>query len=149
MAVTIRLTTTPEQIRKIIEAKREQILTAIFNLLAQVGEQFVIDARNTDTYTDRTGNLRSSIGYVIYHNGSLKGDSFPGAQPQGAAEGRQLADEIAADHPTGFVLVCVAGMNYAASVEAKGYDVITNSSIKALANLKDRMETLKTKISKL
>jgi len=42
-----------------------------------------------------------------------------------------VLDDIAAQYPTGMILVVVAGMEYAAAVESKGYDVITGSSREA------------------
>ena len=40
-------------------------------------------------------------------------------------------------------------MDYAAAVEAKGYDVITNSSIEAIKDLKQAVKEIKAKIDKI
>jgi hypothetical protein len=172
MAVIIRPTFNASQIAKMIADKRLAIQNAILSRLQFAGEEFVVNARNTDTYHDQTGNLRSSIGYVVYHNGQLLSDNFQavGARKrygtsnhnavqkkygtgtktdEGVMKARELADEVAAEHPQGFVLVCVAGMEYAASVEARGYDVITTSSISAVKDLKQAMRDLKSKINRL
>ena len=87
------------------------------------GESFVREARQTDTYKDDTGNLRNSIGYLVLKDGSQIAESFGGGV--GGAAGKQVAKEAAPG--TGTVIVGVAGMNYAAAVESKGYDVISNS----------------------
>src|SRR4051812_26480539 len=69
MAIIIRPKFSKEDIRKIAAARAELIRNAIFQRLQFIGEQFIIDVRSTDTYKDRTGNLRSSTGYVILYNG--------------------------------------------------------------------------------
>ena len=149
MAVIIRPKFNATQIAKMMAGKRIAIHNAIQQRLQFIGETFVVNARNTNTYMDQTGNLRSSIGYVVYHNGQLLSDDFPGDKPEGVAKARELATDVAADHPTGFVLVCVAGMDYAASVEAKGYDVITNSTLETVQDLKNMVKDLKSKIARI
>jgi len=88
-------------------------------------------AKQTNTYKDRTGNLRSSIGYVLYHNGKEISRQFEIVKDggDGIRKGSALAREVASEYGKGFVAVVVAGMNYAAYVEAKGKDVITGSSL--------------------
>ena len=41
----------------------------------------------------------------------------------------KIVTELAHRYPKGMILVIVAGMEYAAAVESKGYDVITGSSL--------------------
>lgn len=98
-----------------------------------LGEEFVNKARGLDTYQDRTGNLRASIGYIILKDGKIVDQNFL-ASPRGTdktggiAFARQVAGEVANDFPEGFVLIGVAGMSYARYVEDKGFDVITGSA---------------------
>ena len=42
----------------------------IYNL-SYVGERCLNEARSTNSYKDQTGNLRSSIGYVIVKDGTI------------------------------------------------------------------------------
>lgn len=133
---------------KLIQQRHDE---ALLRGLNRVGLQFVIDARSSDTYKDQTGNLRSSIGYIILHNGKeLKSDfTQAGAgsdKTTGKAAGEAIAAEVAAKYSKGFVLIVVAGMNYAAAVEAMGYDVLTNSAFKAEAAVK-KMQLSLTKLS--
>lgn len=100
----------------------------VFESLQYIGEQFVNEARAKGTYTDRTGNLRSSIGYLILHNGEVVDQNFQGSQEDGVSKARNFASDLAGEYPDGFVLIGVAGMEYAAAVESKGYDVITGSA---------------------
>ena len=82
------------------------------------GESFVRNARQTNTYRDRTANLRNSIGYSAIAPGSR--------QESANVHAKQAISEVeneVSDHG----LILVAGMDYAYHVEAKGYDVISNS----------------------
>lgn len=107
--------------------------------LAMVGEQFVNDARNTQTYQDQTGNLRSSIGYIIAKNGIIIQENIEG-KAEGRAHAKEVASEVLRESPKGFILIVVAGMEYAAAVESKGYDVITGSIPAAKALLKKKIK---------
>jgi len=107
--------------------------------LAMVGENFVNDARNIRTYKDQTGNLRSSIGYIIARDGNIIQENIEG-KAEGKAQAKKVADEILREDKKGFVLICVAGMEYAAAVESKGYDVITGSVPAAKALLKSKIK---------
>ena len=93
-------------------------------------------------YIDQTAYLRSSIGFAIYNRGQLIQEDFSGTEkanagekaPQGQAAGRNLANEIAGRFSEGIVAVVVCGAEYAAAVEANGYDVLTGSA-KELGNI--------------
>ena len=129
-------------VSKIFNKLQNQTDAAIVNLLARTGEEFIKLARGIKTYQDHTGNLRSSIGYIIIRNGvRLIGEISPAGvgtdQHSGVDEGRKLLRELSAIYNTGYVLICCAGMKYAALVEAGGeknrrpYDVISNSADKS------------------
>jgi len=95
--------------------------------LSYVGEQFVNWARSVDSYKDRTGNLRASVGYMIVRDGIVIKEVFPGVFAAGVAEGRKAALEAVGGFSEGYVLIVVAGMDYAAAVESKGFDVLSGS----------------------
>ena len=107
--------------------------------LAMVGENFVNDARTIRTYKDQTGNLRSSIGYIIARDGNIIQENIEG-KAEGRARAKEIANEILRENNKGFVLIVVAGMEYAAAVESKGYDVITGSVPAAKALLKSKIK---------
>lgn len=121
----------------------------ILALLKAAGENFVKYARGIHTYEDRTGNLRSSIGYVIIQDGEIIFENFAESDKgtekvKGLAKGGQLAEAIALSYPKGLVLIGVAGMQYAAAVEAKGFDVVTGACQSAEAWMKKAInETFK------
>lgn len=100
--------------------------------LAYIGEEFVNRARlktpDQGSYRDRTGNLRSSIGYLVAIDGEIQIQKTEGDKPEGLSAGDQLAEELAEEHNGGIVLIVYAGMNYAAAVESRNYDVITGSA---------------------
>lgn len=101
------------------------------NALKYVGLECVKEARKNGKYTDQTGNLRSSIGYAILEDGKpVKKSGFErvkatAAEAQGQSEA--LITRLAATYNTGLVLVVVAGMDYAAYVEARGYNVLNSA----------------------
>ena len=107
--------------------------------LAMVGENFVNDARTIRTYKDQTGNLRSSIGYIIARDGNIIQENIQG-KSEGRAQAKETANEVLRENNKGFVLIVVAGMEYAAAVESKGYDVITGSVPAAKALLKSKIK---------
>lgn len=101
-------------------------------LLAKAGEVFVKYAREHGGYHDQTGNLRSSIGYIITCDNEILTENFEQSdkgtdRTTGLGKARQLAMQVGSSNPSGWALICVAGMNYAASVEARGKDVITSA----------------------
>ena len=134
-----------DEIVKKLLLQRTKIEQAIITRLSYVGEQFVRDARSVNSYKDQTGNLRSSIGFVIVKNGEQILQSFPGGG-EGAGVGEKEAIEAAEKFPTGIVLIVVAGMGYAAAVESKGFDVITGSSYKAVSTLTEMLGKLRSKL---
>ncbi|MGL4519313.1 MAG: hypothetical protein ACRCUJ_06475 [Phocaeicola sp.] len=120
----------------------------LFKVLSAAGEKFVEVARKSRSYGDQTGNLRSSIGYIIVNDGKILSDNFEQVKSgnEGIKEARQLASEVASTHKNGMALICVAGMNYAAAVEAKGKDVVTSGTIQCEKYLRDTLKKLFSKM---
>lgn len=129
---------TPKQeIEAYIDEQVSRLRTVILRNLAYIGEQCLNKARSTDSYKDQTGNLRSSIGYVIVEDGKvIQASNFAPSEKgtdkaKGQATGKAYASELAARFPSGITLLVVAGMNYAAYVSAKGYDVLDGAELLA------------------
>jgi hypothetical protein len=136
---------TNADIHKKIVVDLERLRDAARLRMQRIGETFITGARNNANFTDRTGNLRSSIGYIILENGvqyTEGGFTRIKQGTEGVGKGKDFIDKIAARYPRGLVLICVAGMSYAAYVEAKGYDVITGSSQIAKAELRRAFQRL-------
>lgn len=111
----------------------ERVLQVLIMTLEYVGEACVKEARDGGTYKDRTGNLRSSIGYVIVHNGQIVRRGSTQKYKDGS-EGVQTTQDFltsVAKEYTGITLIVAAGMKYAACVEAKGYTVLTSAELLA------------------
>lgn len=130
----IRQTTPASEIDRYIEQQVERLIKATIYNLQFIGERCLNAARDTNSYKDRTGNLRSSLGYVIVCDGKIVYQSDFEVVLQGktgAKSGIQYAKEVARQFPEGIVLIVVAGMNYASYVSDKGYDVIDSAELLA------------------
>lgn len=118
-----------------LSAKRSEITDFITLRFEQIGEEAVKIAREKGSYHDITGNLRSSIGYIILNDGKIVKQGAPetyagssGDGAKGAAEGQALLNRLKAKFPWGIVLIICAGMEYAAFVEnVKHKDVLTSA----------------------
>ena len=110
-------------IGKVVEEEKDGLV----GRLASIGDRCVAAARTNGSYTDQTGNLRSSVGYVVTRDGVIVASSaFDIVKDgvEGPAKGKSLAADLAAGYPQGYALILVAGMEYAVYVQDKGYDVI-------------------------
>lgn len=117
-----------------IVKRTERMTMALVYNLKVVGEKIINHARTSHTYTDQTGNLTSSIGYVISVDGKIvQESSFDVVKngSDGAKQGRSFAEQLATQSPNGIVLIVVAGKNYAKYVSARGYDVIDSAELLA------------------
>lgn len=100
---------------------------AVIKALHFIGQEFIIRARDGGNYENRTGNLRSSIGYAIFENGKEIGSKFEKANKDKDGKGVEAAknlSEVVAPKK-GIALIVTAGMDYALYVEAKGFNVLT------------------------
>lgn len=161
MAVKIVPKFTRSDIEKMLADRYLRIDQALVLRLKRIGETFVKNARENATFTDRTGNLRNSIGYVVLRDGVQMDADFKRSanvsandkKSKGSKDGvnaaKDLAAEISRNFPRGYVLIVVAGMEYAAAVESKGLDVLTASSVIAKNDLKRAIKELSSKISRM
>lgn len=104
----------------------------IIESLCRIGEEAVKLAKMIPPergFNDQTGNLRSSIGYVVVKDGKPVNVSFGAVKGghTGVNEGQRLALQIGSKQTEGYALIVVAGMNYAVHVESKGRDVLTSA----------------------
>lgn len=131
----IRMTTSMDAIDKKIAKEINRAENEILKKLSFIGENAVNDARGNGDYMDNTGNLRSSIGYTILKNGeTVRTSSFDRVKQEASKakrESTKLLDELRTKFNTGFVLIVVAGMDYAVTVEARGRNVLSSSKLLA------------------
>jgi hypothetical protein len=131
----------------------------IIESLCRIGEEAVAFVRKPHArdWEDQTGNLRSSIGYVVFKDGrQIRQSTFETVPPKekrenvkynGASEGLALAQEVGSTHKEGYTLVVVAGMNYAVHVESKGRDVLTSAEKQAEKQIARELADMVTNIT--
>ena len=151
----IRMTSKLDEIHKIQMKEAERVERLTIRALSYLGEQCVIRVRDRGgdkSWYDQSGNLRSSVGYVIAHNGSIIQYSDFNQVKQGSEGvkvGKDLAEELARRYPNGYVLVIVAGMNYAEYVEAMdNKDVLASTELWSIDQVPKMLEKLKRQIAK-
>jgi len=113
-----------KNIDKFVVYKKKEVALG----LAAFGEQFVNDARDGGNYQDQTSNLRGSIAYEVYLDGEPYLDNYDGTDEGKDAARTAIIEAVLQegyDNKNKITLVGVGGMEYAAAVESKNYDVIT------------------------
>ena len=149
----IKMTTKMSEVNAYLKKEAERIHQLTIRALSYLGEQCVSLARNRApelSWIDRSGNLRSSIGYIITHRGKIvKYSDFQQVKQgsEGAKTGKDFAAQIAKQYSAEYVLVVVAGMNYAEYVEAKdNKDVLATPELFAKKELPKMLEKLKKQV---
>ncbi len=130
----IRQITPMSEIDRYTEQRLRGLEQAAIRTLAYCGELCLNVARSTNSYKDQTGNLRSSIGYVVAVDGRIVSQSsFETVKEggQGSKQGAAFAKQLVRRFPKGICLIVVAGMEYAAHVKNRGYDVLDSSELTA------------------
>jgi hypothetical protein len=130
-----KLTTKADIEKYFMEAIDEKI-EEIIRKFQYVGETCIEEARKSGEWQDQTGNLRSSIGYIILVDGKIEDEkifkSEKGTDREtGVQTGEAFMNELTGQYPSGIVLIVVAGMKYAAAVAAKGYNVMDSAEVLA------------------
>lgn len=126
------MTTPPAQIEQQLTEEINRKVKAVINAFEYVGVQCQNEARTNKTYKDQTGNLKSSVGYVVLLDGKvLSGAEFD--SNEGGENGSYILESIMSKPfvSTGVALIVVAGMNYAAAVEARNFNVLTSAELLA------------------
>lgn len=132
-------TFTGQEIDGAFESFKDSKEAKFIEIFKYVGEQFVNQCRDLRTYRDQTGNLRSSIGFIIALDGTIHEENWNG-DSTGIAHGKDTANKVLLSSKTGIVLIGVAGMEYASAVESRGLDVITGGTLQAEIILKSIMK---------
>ena len=152
MGVTANFT--KADVKKRIDAFLDEIERKQIARLQRLGEMCLIEARNNKGYMMQTGALLSSTGYQVFVDGVAihsQFDAASGAESEVAARGIKTGQTIAEQigkETKGVALVVVAGMNYAAYVEARGYNVLTSAEHLAERELPKMLEKLITNIKR-
>lgn len=151
----IRMTTKLSEVHDMLMRETERVDRLTIRALSKLGEQCVTKIRDRagdKSWYDQTGNLRSSVGYVIAHNKNIIQYSTFNQVKQGSEgvkTGKDLAKELAKRYSNNYVLIVVAGMNYAEFVEAMdNKDVLASTELWAREQVPLMLEKLKRQIAK-
>ncbi|WP_333689591.1 hypothetical protein [Barnesiella intestinihominis] len=151
----IRMTTKLSEVHDMLMREAERVERLTIRALSKLGEQCVTKIRDRagdKSWYDQTGNLRSSVGYVIAHNKNIIQYSTFNQVKQGSEgvkTGKDLAKELAKRYSNNYVLIVVAGMNYAEFVEAMdNKDVLASTELWAREKVPLMLEKLKRQIAK-
>lgn len=151
----IRMTTKLSEVHDMLMREAEHVERLTIRALSKLGEQCVTKIRDRagdKSWYDQTGNLRSSVGYVIAHNKNIIQYSTFNQVKQGSEgvkTGKDLAEELAKRYSNNYVLIVVAGMNYAEFVEAMdNKDVLASTELWAREQVPLMLEKLKRQIAK-
>lgn len=145
---------TKDDVRKRFDAFLNEIEKKQIARLQRLGEMCLVEARTNKGYMMQTGALLSSTGYEVFVDGVAihsQFDAASGAESNAAETGIKSGQSIAESigkGTKGIALVVVAGMNYAAYVEAKGYNVLSSAEHLAERELPRMLEKLISKIKR-
>lgn len=140
-----------KEIRDYLEKEVKKHQQRLVEMLHHVGQTVVNDIRTShiSNWDDKSGNLRSSVGYTICIDGvSVETSDFQRVdgpkrgekpnEPDGSAEGRNFVQSLVPLFPKGIALIVVAGMEYATYVER-----LQNKTVLAQGELEARKLTAK------
>lgn len=145
---------TKDDVRKRFDAFLNEIEKKQIARLQILGEMCLVEARTNKGYMMQTGALLSSTGYEVFVDGVAIHSQFDAASggesnaaETGIKSGQSIAESIGKG-TKGIALVVVAGMNYAAYVEAKGYNVLSSAEHLAERELPRMLEKLISNIKR-
>ena len=144
----IKANFTKDDVRNRFDAFLNEIEKKQIARLQRLGEMCLVEARTNKGYMMQTGALLSSTGYEVFVDGVAihsQFDAASGAESNAAETGIKSGQSIAetiGKGTKGIALVVVAGMNYAAYVEAKGYNVLSSAEHLAERELPRMLEKL-------
>lgn len=152
--MAIKSNFTKDDVRKRFDAFLNEIEKKQIARLQRLGEMCLVEARTNKGYMMQTGALLSSTGYEVFVDGVAihsQFDAASGAESNAAETGIKSGQSIAetiGKGTKGIALVVVAGMNYAAYVEAKGYNVLSSAEHLAERELPRMLEKLISNIKR-
>lgn len=116
-------------ILKEFDSELENLKKEIVIDLAFEGEKAVSKARRDGNYQDRTGNLRTSVGYAVINDGI-----------ETMSANATTEKIIRANGTDGLGVILADGMEYGTHVEAKGYDVLSSAYLELEKNVKRKYD---------
>jgi predicted metal-dependent hydrolase len=122
-----------KELQRRLYERKEAMKRVLDMKLQQLAEEAVSHAKHNKGYRDRTANLKNSISYALFFDGELVTQQIGTIpKPDEAPKGHQAVEsnldtfcqQEGVVRPKGYSLVVVAGMEYGAHVEHKGYNVL-------------------------
>lgn len=138
------------ELNSYIQQMGQRIEKALIYQLEYLVQELTNHAKEEGEYNDITSNLRSSIGGVLLKNGKpIQYKGFVGSG-EGTSNGRSFINTLMSQYGTGYVIILVAGMEYAAYVEGVVHkNVLARSELKMYNDMPTLMNNLKQRISKM
>lgn len=144
----IRMTTSTTAINSFLQRAAKKLQENVLKALSKLGDESVARIRNRsakESWIDHTGNLRSSIGFAVYEQGSKYMESAFSqvlGGTDGSSKGKKMINDLAKEYSRVYALVVVAGMEYAGEVEAlDSKDVLASTRIWATSQVEQRVKT--------
>lgn len=144
----IRMTTSTTAINSFLQRAAKKLQENVLKALSKLGDESVARIRNRsakESWIDHTGNLRSSIGFAVYEQGSKYMESAFSqvlGGTDGSSKGKKMINDLAKEYSRVYALVVVAGMEYAGEVEAlDSKDVLASTRIWATSQVERRVKT--------
>jgi len=135
-------------LKKKLLQKAHEMENDMLKIMQFVGEKAVKEARlmtkGEGGFGDVTGNLRSSIGYLITKNGQKVYSNVTGNATGIAAFWEAVKDRVSQRNDV-YQLFLVAGMDYADYVESQGYSVISQQGLRMIVDLDRLVQKYKNK----
>lgn len=132
-------------IGEVLKAAVEHNRKILIDQFTQMGEYFLTITDQTRGYNNDTHNLSASKGFMVFDNGNkITEGGFSSDAPTvttGPTKGREVAAKEAPKK--GIALIIVAGERYAASVESKGYNVLTSEGFQLEKEVRKLVNQLK------
>lgn len=150
-----------QYLQSYLEKESQKVVDEIIyrlNFLGNDAVRYIRDRSKEDSWEDQTGNLRSSIGYIIVKDGMTIGESGfekvngpdrDKTDVDGSVEGRAFAEKLATKYQTGYALIVVAGMEYAAVLEKlDNKDVLASGELYLKRRIKKMLNEMKKKYAR-
>lgn len=141
------------QLQKQLIAAGQRIQEALIYRLEALIAELQNHAKLNAGYQDQTSNLKSSIGGVLLKDGQpVSYATFvkEGTADTGDAIGEEFLNEMVKKVGSGFVILMVAGMEYATYVENQhGLNVLKATELKMQTDLVKIIKKLKTQVDSM
>ena len=147
------MVTPSSHINKFISEQIKDVRELQLEAFDIAGEIAVKNQTLAHKYKNQTGNLSSSIGFLVLDDGrvysrggfektpSADGEAIDGAQ--GIKDGKEFIESLSNQYPNGQVLIVVAGMEYAVHVEKMGLDALTTAELIAEKTVNKLLKVIK------